>query len=111
MAEQRLSRTVLVVEDIEEISLQMGAMLRERGHRVMFAKDAEQALQATKLHCPELILTDLDLPALDTLLSLVRQHQKLRNVDVAVIDINHPEIGRKNVKVLRNFEQLDELLR
>jgi CheY-like chemotaxis protein len=109
MVEKKQSRTVLVVEDVEEISLQMGAMLREKGHRVIFANDAEQAIRAAEKQPPALILTDFDLPAFDKLLSLMRQHDDLKHVDVAVIDIDRTAHGR-NVKVLKNFQELDELL-
>lgn len=105
------TRTVLVVEDVEEISSQMAAVLRRKGHQVIFASDAREAIQAAEYQSPALILTDLDLPTFDTLLNLVREHDQLKKVDVVVVDIDDPDLKREDVKVLSNFEQLDHLLR
>ncbi len=104
------ARTVLVVEDVEEISSQMATMLRGKGHRVIFAADARGAIKEAEREPPALILTDLDLPSFENLLDLVREHERLKNVDVVVIDINHPHLSHNDVKVLSNFDQLDELL-
>ena len=110
IGERGNARTVLVVEDVEEISSQMARMLRGKGHRVIFAADAREAIKQAEREAPSLILTDLDLPSFESLLSLVREHERLKNVDVIVIDINHPHLTRNDVKVLSNFDQLDELL-
>ena len=109
MTAKKQPRTILVVEDVEEISEQMGAMLREKGHQVIFANDAGQAIRAAEQQPPALILTDFDFPALDELISLMHQHESLKHVDVAVIDIDSSP-HRSNIKVLKNFQELDELL-
>ena len=105
------ARTVLVVEDVEEISSQMAAMLHRKGHHVVFASDARGAIQAAEDQLPALILTDLDLPTFDALLQLVREHDQLKKIDVVVIDINDPHLNRTDVTVVSNFDQLDDLLR
>jgi CheY-like chemotaxis protein len=110
IVERGNTRTVLVVEDVEEISSQMATMLRGKGHRVIFATDAREAISEAEREPPALILTDLDLPSFDTLLNLVREHEALKKIDVVVIDINHPHLSRNDVKVLNNFDQLDNLL-
>jgi len=105
------TRTVLVVEDIDEISSQMGAMLRQKGHLILNAVNADEAIRIAENDRPSMILTDLDLPTFDALLRRVRAHAILKNMLVAIIDINEPEINpQDNLKVLHNFEQLDELL-
>jgi hypothetical protein len=58
-----------------------------------------------------MILTDLDLPTFDDLLQRVRAHTLLKNMLVAIIDINEPDLNPQDgLRVLHNFEQLDELL-
>ena len=105
------SRTVLVVEDIDEISSQMGAMLRQKGHLILNAVDANEALRIAENDRPHMILTDLDLPTFDDLLQRVRAHTLLKNMLVAIIDINEPDLNPQDgLRVLHNFEQLDELL-
>jgi len=102
--------TVLVVEDIEEISNNMGAALDKRGHHVLHASNAEEAIQMAEKNRPTMILTDLDLPTFDQLLQLLRQHDGLKNMVVAIIDINHPKIEDSSVNVLRDFQALDDLM-
>jgi hypothetical protein len=48
---------------------------------------------------------------LDQLMRLVRAHRDLKNLPVAVIDIDGPKVDEKSgLKVLVDFDQLDELL-
>ena len=107
---QNKVQTILVVEDVDEISTSMSAALRERGHRVEHASNAEQAIQMAETTRPAMILTDLDLPTFDNLMSLLRAHSVLKNMIVAVIDINHPEVTDGTVNVLRDFQALDDLI-
>src|SRR5437660_9713913 len=103
---------VLIVEDVDEISSQMKAMLRAKGHRVLFASDADEAIQVAERERPAMILTDLDLPTLTLLVQLVRGHRDLKKIVVAAIDINQSKVSKKNdLSVVSNFEQLDDLLR
>src|SRR6266851_8234094 len=108
----RPKRTILVVEDVAEISSQMSAMLRAKGHDVLFADDAKEAFKIAETRRPTIVLTDLDLPTLVLLVRLIREHQDLKETPIAIIDISEPEIDQKlGLKVLANFEGLDQLLR
>ena len=103
---------ILVVEDVREISSQMGAMLNGKGHRVTYATDAESAIKMAENERPQMILTDLDLPTFNDLIALVRKHADFKKMVVAIIDINEPGLDPNDgVTVLENFEELDELLR
>lgn len=102
--------TVLVVEDVDEITLNMTAALKKRGHHVVHASNAEDAIQMAEANRPAMILTDLDLPTFDKLLSLLRDHRTLGNIKVAIIDINHPKVEDESVHVLTDFQGLDDLL-
>jgi CheY-like chemotaxis protein len=103
-------RTVLVVEDVDEITLNMTSALKKRGHRVVHASNAEDAIQMAEANRPAMILTDLDLPTFDNLLSLLRGHQTLGNLKVAIIDINHPTVNDSRVNILSDFQALDDLM-
>ena len=98
-----------MVEDVAEISSSMSAALDKRGHRVMQASNAEQAIQIAEVSRPALILTDLELPSFDKLLSLLKGHAHLNKTVVAVIDLNHPKVDA-SIKVLPDFQALDDLL-
>jgi len=104
-------KTILVVEDVDEISDLMRSMLRQRGHRTVNAANAAEAIRIAEKNRPDLILTDLDLPTLDGLVRGVRGHDDLNRLLVAVIDINHPDVSQyEGLKILANFDQLDALL-
>ena len=104
--------TVLVVEDVAEISAQMLAILRQKHYDVSLATNANDALQIAERDRPLMILTDPELPTFDNLLRRLRRHLDLKGMTVAVIDINEPKIdGNYGVKVVPDFVQLDKLLK
>jgi len=102
--------TILVVEDVDEISSNMRAALTKRGHLVVRALNANQAIQIAEENRPAMILTDLDLPTFDSLMDQLRQHRDLKNMVVAIIDINNPKIDGHKVNVLCDFQALDDLI-
>ena len=103
-------RTILVVEDIDEISSQMNELLTKRGHRVLQASNADDAIRLAEQNHPAMILTDLDLPTLDLLMNLIAEHKDLGELAVAIIDINHPEVSNNRLRILPDFNALDDLI-
>ena len=102
---------VLIVEDNAEITTQITNMLARKGFRAVMAADADEAMNIAEVDRPRLVLTDLDLPTFDLLIEKIRSHETLKDLLVAVIDINEPKLNpNDNVKVLGDFEQLDQLL-
>jgi CheY-like chemotaxis protein len=105
--------TILVVEDVGELRSGYRRALKERGYCVMTAEDDEEAMERVEcLHCdlPALILTDLQIPTLDSLVRRVREHERLREVPIVVIAPDYPGSGHEGVQVLEDYEQLDNLL-
>jgi len=102
--------TILVVEDHDEISSNMRSALQKRGHRVERAFNAEDAIQMAEQNRPAMILTDLDLPTFDQLLNSLRDHADLKDMIVAIIDINYPDTSETRVNVLRDFQAVDDLI-
>lgn len=103
-------KTILVVEDEDEISSSMHAMLTRKGYRVLRAIDDDEAITVAEQDRPTMILTDLDLPTLDSMIGRIRAHDGLKNMLVAVIDINHQASVNDGIKILNNFDELDQLL-
>jgi len=103
--------TVLVVEDVDEIGVNMGAALGKRGHNVVRAANAEDAIQMAEHDRPAMILTDPELPTFEKLMSLLRAHGTLKNMVVAIIDINHLKLADQSVNILADFQELDDLLK
>ena len=75
----------------------------------MHASNAEAAIQIAETKRPAIILTDLELPTFDKLLSLLRGHADLKDTVVAIIDLNHPDVDG-DIKVLHDFQALDDLI-
>ena len=102
--------TILVVEDVEEIASNMERALIQRDHKVLCALDAEQAIQIADKALPAVVLTDPELPTFDRLLELVSEHRYLKEVPVVVIDVDELQVPDERIKVLRDFEALDDLV-
>ena len=113
--ESKQSRTtILVVEDDGELRSMYRRGLRERGYCVMTAEDDEEALERVEcLHCdlPGLILTDLQLPTLNRLVKRAREHDRLQQVPIVALIWDYTGSGHEGVKVIDNYEQLDDLLK
>lgn len=106
-----MSKTVLVVEDVDEINSQMRAILREKGHYTLSATNAGEAIEIAENNLPAMILTDLDLPTLDALVQQIRSHKDLNAIPIAIIDINSPKVNPAHgLKVFSDFNQMDALL-
>src|SRR5467141_4003620 len=88
----------------------MNQLLTRRGHRVLLAANAEEAIQIAEQSRPAMILTDLDLPTLGLLMKLISEHKDLGELVVAVIDINHPEVYNDRLKILPDYDALDNLI-
>jgi PleD family two-component response regulator len=106
-----INSTILIVEDIEEISAEMRRLLEDSGYLVQEAADDQEAVSVAQSIHPDLILTDLDLPTLEGLKQRVREHAELRNTPIVVIDIESPEISEDNgITILTNVNQLRALI-
>ncbi|HMG34505.1 MAG TPA: response regulator [Blastocatellia bacterium] len=79
--------TVLVVEDDFDTLHPLAELLRLKGHSVLAAVDAEQALTLATRHIPDVIITDIALPGKSGLhfISRIRQDQALKTVPIIVI--------------------------
>ena len=105
-----LQKIVLVVEDEEEISDNMNAMLIRKGYHVQNATDADGAMKLADQNRPAMILTDLDLPTLNSMMQRLRAHKTLKNLLVAIVDIDEAKNLKADLTILNNFDELDQLL-
>jgi CheY-like chemotaxis protein len=65
---------VLVVDDEAEVTLVIGAALRERGHLVAVASTGHEAIETAETFQPDVAILDVGLPDIDgvTLAELIR---------------------------------------
>ena len=82
-----LSRTILVVDDFDDTRLIMRLWLERRGYRVVEASDGVEALDVARMEQPDLIIMDIEMPALDGLAATrrLREDEQLRRVPVVAV--------------------------
>lgn len=58
-------KTILFLEDEEELRTAAGTMLRDQGYRVLTVDSGEAAMEMVRSKAPDLILADIKLPGID----------------------------------------------
>jgi two-component system, OmpR family, KDP operon response regulator KdpE len=81
---------VLVVDDEQSIRRAVGRALTARGYRVELATDGEEALAVAAAFQPDLVVLDLNLPALDGL-EVCRQLRGWSSVPILVLSVREDE--------------------
>jgi two-component system KDP operon response regulator KdpE len=84
---------VLVVDDEHSIRRAVGRALTARGYDVQLATDGEQALSVAAAFQPDLVVLDLNLPALDGL-SVCRQLRVWSSVPILVLSVREDEADK-----------------
>jgi CheY-like chemotaxis protein len=80
-------RRILVVEDHDDTRLVFRRMLEQEGYSIEEAADGQQAVEAARRGCPDLILMDLNLPGVDGVEAtrLIREMRGLCAVPVVAV--------------------------
>ena len=91
--------TVLYVEDNVENRLLVRRILTAEGYTVLEAGNAREALDVLRLHTPELILVDINMPEIDglTLTSTLKSQPELAMVPVIALTANVMRGDRERV--------------
>jgi DNA-binding response OmpR family regulator len=71
---------ILLVDDDQEVRAVLGLVLRKNGYQVIEANSGDAGLEMAQQYHPDLILSDIDMPAGDggSLLRDIRGHPKLK---------------------------------
>lgn len=80
-----MSKTILLVEDIDENREIYRIILEHHGHRVVEATDGEAALKAAREHLPDLILMDISIPGIDGLEVTRRLKENGSTKDIPIV--------------------------
>jgi len=75
---------ILVVEDNPEFREMLATVLRAEGHNVITAQNGLEAINKVELLSPDLIITDIHMPALNGLemIRWIRLNGRLKNVPI-----------------------------
>ncbi len=90
-------KTVLVVDDYEEIRVITRRALESFGYRVLEASNGVEAVRVAQAEPPDLILMDLSMPAMDGFATIHQLRRLLGLRDVPVIAVSAhaaPEIRK-----------------
>lgn len=106
-------RVVLVVDDEVAIALVLADALEEEGLHTLVAHDGREALDAVRIHHPQLVLTDVMMPRMDgrTLCHEIRADPALsatRVVFVTAARVNPAECGADGL--IRKPFDVDEVV-
>lgn len=117
---------VLIVEDVPDILKLLEATLTFKGHRVVTARNGQEALNSIQRELPALVITDIMMPRLDGfgLVHRIRINPETREIPVIFLTATYVALEDKafalNIGVTRfiekpvNFEKfldtVDELL-
>jgi len=85
-------RRILVVDDDPHSRDAVASILAEEGYEAQVAADGEEASGLLSTWCPDLIVTDLDMPRLDGR-GLLRRVRELRPGTPVIFLSAHDEIG------------------
>lgn len=111
---RRITPTVLVVEDDEDLACTIGDVLTAAGYAVTSARDGKQALVALEAERPDVMLVDIFMPGMNgsELLGIVMRSPEWSQIPrVVMTGANDPMIGiRSDAAVIYKPLDLDALL-
>ncbi len=79
------SKTIMVVDDYDEVRAITKQVLEKAGYRVLEATNGEEAIEMARLQIPDLILMDLSMPQLDGFTAIHRIRRLVGLGDVPII--------------------------
>ena len=81
------TRTILVVDDFDELRSTLRLWLEQRGHKVVEARDGDEAIEVTHREHPALILMDIGMPERSGLSATykIREDPDLRDTPIVAV--------------------------
>ena len=94
--------TILVVDDVEEIAVLVGRVLKTAGYQTIIVNDARAALNIMEKRPIDLVLLDINMPMIDgiDMLKMMRKQPEIRYT--AVIMLTALEDSDTTMECLRN---------
>ncbi len=88
-----MKKTILYIEDDQDMIQLMTLILSRRNYKVITAKDGVKGLQALHKRKPDLVLLDLMMPRMDgrDVVREIRQTRELRHLPIVLISARQDE--------------------
>ena len=82
-----MSAKILLVEDNQDARTSLALILSTRGYAVATAADGQEAVEHVKTDCPDLILSDINMPNLDglSMVKVIRTLPHCQNVPIVMM--------------------------
>lgn len=89
----------------------MKRTLQRYGYKVLEAPDEESAIEIAERESPELLLTEEQFPSFDLLTTRLRNHSKLRDLPIVIVNPDADEHTRYgDAVILNDFAEIECLL-
>jgi DNA-binding response OmpR family regulator len=90
-------KTILIVDDEQQVCEFLGSALRRSGYYVIEADCGAAALQMARLNLPDLIVSDIDMPGGDgiSLLHAIRLHPELKSRQIVLMSGKPDMLARR----------------
>jgi CheY-like chemotaxis protein len=114
-------RTIMVVDDNEDLREMLRFMVERLGYTVVEAENGREAIEIANRRCPDLILMDLSMPVMDGFAAtrLLREIEDMCRIPIIAISANRREQSQDEALAAGcneyltkpvNFHQLNRLL-
>jgi CheY-like chemotaxis protein len=82
-----MPKTVMIVEDFEDVRMLMKILIKWHGYEVIEASDGFEAIEKSTQQKPDLILMDLALPLMDgaTAMKIIRKIDGFETVSIVAV--------------------------
>ncbi len=86
----RSSKTILIIDDEEDLRRSVAAALEAEGYVVVTASDGRAGIDDAVAHSPDLILVDYRMPELDGVqfLQSLRSHDEVKDTPVMIVTVD-----------------------
>lgn len=102
-------KTILVVDDEEDIRAVVKVILQDAGYKVQVATDGPDALEKLKEKLPDLMLVDMFMPAMSgrELCEIVRSRKNLKNLKCAFLTVaEFSAAGKEELKKMKILDYI-----
>ena len=95
-----MSRTILIVEDYDDVRHCMKFLIQSYGYKVLEAKDGLEAIESFRHHFPDLVLMDVSLPKVDglTATKAIRKLDETSKIPIIAVTAHGKEFYERAIK-------------
>lgn len=95
-----MTKTVLTIDDSRTMRDMLRMALTEAGFTVLQAEDGVHGLEVLNESCPDIIVTDINMPRMDGfgVIEAVRKEHRFRNIPVLVLTTESDQAKKMRAK-------------